>query len=50
MVQTIHENKFAKKLENVPLSYDRGYKRIWSMSCDIKEQMIAVIKEWAVQS
>ena len=45
MVRTIYRNKFAEKLENVPLSNDTVHKRNQSMSCYIKDQVIAAIKK-----
>ena len=44
MVRTVYGHEFAKKIEGVPLSNDTVKKRIQSMSCDIKDQVIEAIK------
>ncbi|XP_045103937.1 SCAN domain-containing protein 3-like [Portunus trituberculatus] len=45
LVQTTNGNEFAKKIEHVPLLHDTVKKLIQSMSCNIKSQVIAAIKE-----
>ncbi|KAK3874626.1 hypothetical protein Pcinc_020446 [Petrolisthes cinctipes] len=45
LVRTTIGKEFAKKIEHVPLSNDTVKKGIQSMSCDIKAQVIAAIKE-----
>ena len=44
MVRTVCGYEIAKKIEGVPLSNDTVKKRIQSMSCDIKDQVIEAIK------